>query len=112
MAQPLGGNCVGAAATQSDYVGYWIDGAFIDAVVCPFSDSFTGIGFALLLLASLLVYLMITNESFVILAILGIILSGFLLQVVTFGPLMEAWFLIVIFAAVGAIYGVYKKLSG
>ena len=112
MAQELAGNCLGSAVTQSDYVGYWINGAFIDAVICPFADSFTGIGFALLLVAGLLIYLMITNESFVILAILGILIGGFVLQVVTFGPLLEAWFLIVVFAGVGALYGVYRKLSG
>jgi hypothetical protein len=111
MAKELTGNCLGSAATQSDYISYWVNGGFMEAILCPFADSFTGVGFALLLLAGLLVYLMITNESFVILAILGILISGFILQVVTFGALLEAWFLIVIFAGVGAIYGVYKKLS-
>tara|TARA_Y100001938_G_C7977236_1_gene372412 strand:- start:235 stop:573 length:339 start_codon:yes stop_codon:yes gene_type:complete len=111
MAQELAGNCLGSAASQSDYIGYWVNGGFIDAIVCPFADSFTGIGFALLLLVGLLVYLAITNESFVILAILGIIVSGFILQVVTYGPLLEAWFLIVIFSVVAAIYGLYRKLS-
>jgi hypothetical protein len=117
MADPLGGTCLGSAATQSDYIGYWVDGGFIEAVVCPFADSFSlgtvpSIAFAVLLLGGLLVYLSITNESFVILAILGILLSGFILQVVTFGPLIEAWFLIIIFAGVGAIYSVLKKWSG
>lgn len=111
MAQELAGNCLGPASAQSDYISYWVNGGFIDAIICPFADSFTGVGFALLLVAGLLVYLMITNESFVILGILGILISGFILQVVTYGPLLEAWFLIVIFSGVGAIYGIYKKLS-
>lgn len=116
MAQPLGGNCLGSTATQSDYIGYWVDGGFIEAVVCPFADSFSvgtvpSIAFAILLLGGLLVYLAITNESFVILAILGILLSGFILEVVTYGPMIEAWFLIVIFAGVGALYTMFKKWS-
>ena len=96
MAQELAGNCLGDAVTQSDYIGYWINGNFMDAIICPFADSFTGIAFALL---------------FVILAILGILISAFILQVVTFGPLIEAWYLIVIFSGVGALYGIYKKFS-
>ena len=111
MAQELAGNCLGSSVTQSDYIGYWINGNFMDAIICPFADSFTGIAFALLLVAGLLIYLMITNESFVILAILGILISAFILQVVTFGPLIEAWYLIVIFSGVGALYGIYKKFS-
>tara|TARA_R100001244_G_scaffold7940_1_gene10302 strand:- start:3155 stop:3493 length:339 start_codon:yes stop_codon:yes gene_type:complete len=112
MAQELGSNCLGDAATQSDYINFWIDGQFIDAVVCPFSNSFTGVGFAILLLAGILVYMAITNQSFVILALLGIIISGFVFQVVTFGPLIEAWYLIVLFSIVSAFYVFYRKMSG
>tara|TARA_R110002020_G_scaffold470428_1_gene696341 strand:- start:114 stop:449 length:336 start_codon:yes stop_codon:yes gene_type:complete len=111
MAQELNQNCLGNAATQSDYVGFWVNGQFIDAVVCPFSNSFTGVGFALLLLAGILAYLMIANQSFFILAILGVIMSGFIFQVVQFGPLIEAWYLIVLFSGVSALYVLYRKLS-
>ena len=116
MADPLSGNCLATSATQSDYIGYWIDGKFIDAVVCPFADSFSlgtvpSIAFALLLLSGLLVYIAITNEAFILLGILGILLSGFIIQVVTYGPLIEGWFLIIIFSGVAAIYTVFKKWS-
>ncbi len=111
MAQELNQNCLGNAATQSDYVGFWVNGQFIDAVVCPFANSFTGVGFALLLLAGILAYLMISNQSFFILAILGVIMSGFIFQVVQYGPLIEAWYLIVLFSGVSALYVLYRKLS-
>jgi hypothetical protein len=111
MAQELNQNCLGDAATQSDYVGFWVNGQFIDAVVCPFANSFTGVGFALLLLAGIIVYLMISNQSFFILAILGVIMSGFIFQVVQYGPLIEAWYLIVLFSGVSALYVLYRKLS-
>ena len=116
MAQPLGGNCLAAGATQSDYIGYWMDGAFMDAVICPFADSFSlgtvpSIAFALLLVGGLLVYIAITNEAFILLGILGVLLSGFIIQVVTYGPMIEAWLLIIIFAGVGGIYTVFKKWS-
>ena len=51
MAQELAGNCLGSSVTQSDYIGYWINGNFMDAIICPFADSFTGIDFALRLVA-------------------------------------------------------------
>jgi hypothetical protein len=111
MAQELNQNCLGNSATQSDYVGFWVNGEFIDAVVCPFANSFTGVGFALLLLAGILAYLMIANQSFFILAILGVIMSGFIFQVVQFGPLIEAWYLIVLFSGVSALYVFYRKMS-
>ncbi len=111
MAQELNQNCLGNAATQSDYVGFWVNGQFIDAVVCPFANSFTGVGFALLLLAGILAYLMISNQSFFILAILGVIMSGFIFQVVQYGPLIEAWYLIVLFSGVSALYVFYRKMS-
>jgi hypothetical protein len=70
------------------------------------------VGFAILLLAGILVYLAITNQSMVILALLGIIISGFVFQVVQFGPLIEAWYLIVLFSVVSAFYVFYRKMSG
>ena len=117
MAEELGSSCLGTAATQSDYIGYWVDGQFMDAILCPFADSFTlgtvpSAAFGILLLGGLLVYLAITNESFVLIALLGILLSGFIFQVIQFGPLIEAWFLIVIFFGVGAVYTLLKKWSG
>ena len=112
MADPLSSNCLGDAATQSDYIGFWVDGQFIDAVVCPFANSFNSVGFAILLLAGILVYLAITNQSLIIIAILGLIVSGFVFQVVEFGPLIEAWYLVVLFSIASALYVFYRKMSG
>ena len=112
MADPLSSNCLGDAATQSDYIGFWVDGQFIDAVVCRFANSFNSVGFAILLLAGILVYLAITNQSLIIIAILGLIVSGFVFQVVEFGPLIEAWYLVVLFSIVSALYVFYRKMSG
>ncbi len=107
MANQLSSGCSGGG-----YIDFWITGDFVNAIFCPFADShLTGVGLGVLLLASIVIFISLSTDSFTITAVVGIITAGFLFQVITYGPIIRALYLLTIFAFVGALYKLYNKFG-
>jgi len=107
MANELTSGCSGGG-----YIDFWVNGDFVNAVFCPFADSqMGGIGLGVLLLAGIIIFIVLSTDSFTITAVVGIITAGFLFQVITYGPIIQAMYLLTVFAFVGALYKIYNKMG-
>ena len=107
MADELTGGCSGGG-----YVDFWVAGDFVNAIFCPFADSqMVGLGLSILLLATIIIFISLSTDSFTITAVVTIITAGFLFQVITYGPIIRALYFITVFAFVGALYKIYNKMG-
>ena len=107
MADELTSGCSGGG-----YVDFWVTGDFVNAMFCPFADStLGGLGISVLLLASIIIFISLSTDSFTITAVVAIITAGFLFQVITYGPIIRALYFLTVFAFVGALYKIYNKMG-
>ena len=107
MADELTGGCSGGG-----YVDFLVAGDFVNAIFCPFADSqMGGLGLSILLLATIIIFISLSTDSFTITAVVTIITAGFLFQVITYGPIIRAVYFIKVFAFVGALYKIYNKMG-
>ena len=107
MADELTGGCSGGG-----YVDFWVAGDFVNAIFCPFADSqMGGLGLSILLLATIIIFISLSPDSFTITAVVTIITAGFLFQVITYGPIIRALYFLTVFAFVGALYKIYNKMG-
>ena len=97
---------------SGDYIAEWVNGEFINAILCPFADSMLGgLGISVILLAGIIIFISLSTDSFTITAVVAIITAGFLFQVITYGPIIRGLYLLTTFAFVGALYKLYAKFS-